>query len=117
MGPAGLVGTEGFLNSSCPPCSVWETDLLSAGVELEPGWDTSRELERSEVKPPGAPELPSVPSSPGSSDIVSRGKPSRSRLEVLDLTLGVGDGVGPVPQPLNQLSRTLSSVAVLGSPS
>ena len=96
MGPAGLAGTDGFLNC---PAGVCETDLLRVGMELEPGWDTRRGLERSEVKPAVAEELPSVPSTSGSSDIVSSGKPSKSRLEVLDLTLRVGDGVELAPAP------------------
>ena len=85
-------------------------DLLSVGMGLELGGDTRSVLERSEVKPDGAEKLPSNPSSSGSSDIVSNGIPSRSGFDVLDFTLRVGDGVGPTPKPLNQLSTTLASV-------
>ena len=109
MGPACLTGADGFLNS---PAGVCETDLLSAGVELKLGWDTRIVLERSEVKPAGADGLPSIPSSSGSSDIVSNGKPSRSRLDVLDLKLRGGDGDGPTSRPLNQLSTRLSSLSL-----
>ena len=84
MGPACLTGADGFLN---PSAGICETDLLSLGVELELGLDTRIVLERSEVKPAEADGLSSLSSSSGSSDIVSNGKPSRSRLDVLDLKL------------------------------
>ena len=118
MGPACLTGTDGFLN---PPGGFegwglyWgsrlsmELDLLSVGVELELGWGTSIVLESSEVKQAVAEDVPPPSSSSASSGIVSSGKPSRSRLEVLDLKLSEGEGEGPQPpRPLNQLSTTFS---------
>ena len=67
-------------------------------------------LESRDVKPPALGEHSSSSSS-GSSEIVSMGNPSRSRLDVFDLKLS-GDpaGVDPFPEPLNQVSRPLSLV-------
>ena len=97
-----------------------ELDLLNVRVELELGldikmvlglgWDIKMLLERREVKPAAPGELPSVSSS-CSSEIVSRGKPSRSWLDMFDLKLcGDPAGVDPFLVPLNQMSKPLSLV-------